>query len=376
MKTLYGNAKCVTTPITGVVTTKKRINPLGRDRYILVCHDADEARGAYAAKICCDKPNGIETNAVMVKSIAEFSDGDVVTIYPDGRILFNYEINSVHNALFLTGRCNHRCIMCPQPPVVEEKNMTPFNLRLISLLDKQTSEIGITGGEPTLIGDDLFLIIRKLKERLPDAAVSILTNGVRFADDAYAQKLANCNHRKLQIDIPIFSDIATEHNAIVGANTFYKTVQGLYNLALYRQQIGLRIVVHKQTYKRLPMLADYIYHNFPFVNQIAFMQMETIGFAEDNIEKLWIDPADYNDELSKAVNLLNMRGLKPFIYNAQLCVLPKHLREYAVQSISDWKDVYLNKCEGCSLRSKCGGFFSANRKYISRMISPIKSIGE
>ncbi len=241
------------------------------------------------------------------------------------------------------------------------------------MFDKSTKEVGITGGEPTLIGDDLFKLINAIKHKLPNSGISILTNGVRFADEEYAKKLANCNHKNLQIDVPVFSDIATEHNEIVGANTFYKTVQGLYNLALYKQQIGIRIVIHKLTYKRLPQLAEYIYHNFPFVCQVAFMQMETIGYAEDNISKLWIDPADYNEELSKAIEILDMRGLNPYIYNAQLCVLPEHLRKFAVQSISDWKDIYLDKCEGCTLKGQCGGFFSANRNYISKKIAPVNN---
>lgn len=96
-------------------------------------------------------------------------------------------------------------------------------------------------------------------------------------------KLAKCRHQDLQIDIPLFSDIADEHNRIVGAKTFYKTVQGLYNLALFRQRIGLRIVVHKQTYKRLPQFADFIYHNFLFVAQVVFMQMETTGLAKKTL---------------------------------------------------------------------------------------------
>ena len=233
-------------------------------------------------------------------------------------------------------------------------------------------EIGITGGEPTLIGDNLFKLIKHIKKELPRTAISILSNGVKFADNEFALKLALCKHPDLQIDIPIFSDIAAEHNKIVGANTFYKTVQGLYNLALYKQQIGIRIVIHKLTYKRLPQLAEYIYHNFPFVCQVAFMQMETIGYAEENIAKRWIDPADYNEELSRAVDILEMRGLNPYIYNAQLCVLPENLRRFAVQSISDWKDIYLDQCDGCSLKGQCGGFFSANRKYISKKIAPIK----
>ena len=266
-----------------------------------------------------------------------------------------YEVKSNHNAIMATERCNHRCIMCPQPPILQEKDKTPFNLKLISLFDKNTQEIGITGGEPTLIGDNLFVLINHIKKELPHTAISILSNGVKFADKEYAMKLAKCRHHDLQIDIPLFSDIAEEHNRIVGAKTFYKTVQGLYNLALFHQRIGIRIVVHKQTYKRLPQFADYIYHNFPFVAQVAFMQMETTGLAKENIDQLWIDPYDYNIELREAVLLLADRGMKPYIYNAQLCVLPEDIRCYAQQSISDWKDIYIPECDGCVLRGQCAG---------------------
>jgi His-Xaa-Ser system radical SAM maturase HxsC len=262
--------------------------------------------------------------------------------------------------------------MCPQPPILQEKDITPFNLQLISLFDKNTQEIGITGGEPTLIGDNLFVLIKHIQKELPKTAISILSNGVKFADKEFAMKLAQCKHFDLQIDIPLFSDIAEEHNKIVGANTFYKTVQGLYNLALFRQKIGLRIVVHKQTYKRLPQFADFVYHNFPFVSQVAFMQMETIGLAKENIDELWIDPYDYNEQLREAVLLLADRGMKPYIYNAQLCVLPEDIRRYAQQSISAWKDIYLPECEGCTLRGQCAGFFASNREMHSKYIKKIE----
>lgn len=370
MKTVIGKS-ALEAPITGVITTSDR-NIFSRKNYILVAENKDGCPTGYLAcitNISTDKP---KQKVVIVPELAEFENGDVVTIYPNGRIIFNYEISSDHNAIFATGRCNHRCIMCPQPPVTQEESLTDYNLKLISLFDKSTKEVGITGGEPTLIGDDLFLLINKIKSKLPCSGICILTNGVKFSDESYARKLANCNHPNLQIDVPIFSDIASEHNEIVGANTFYKTIEGLYNLALYKQHIGIRIVIHKLTYRRLPQLAEYIYHNFPFVSQVAFMQMETIGYAEDNISKLWIDPADYNIELEEAINILDMRGLNPYIYNAQLCVLPEKLRPFAVQSISDWKDIYLDKCSDCNLKGSCAGFFSANRNYISRKIVPVK----
>ena len=262
--------------------------------------------------------------------------------------------------------------MCPQPPVMKDDNRTAFNLRLISLMDKNTKEIGITGGEPTLIGNDLFIIIKALKKQLPCTSVSVLSNGVRFADKEYAMKYALCNHPDIQIDIPIFSDIPEIHNKIVGANTFYKTVQGLYNLSLFNQRIGLRIVVHKMNYRRLPQMADYIYHNFPFVVQVAFMQMETIGLADSNIKELWIDPYDYNAYLETAVLALRDRGMVPYIYNSQLCILPPKIHKFAVQSISDWKDVFLKECEECVLRTSCAGLFASNQNMHSKHIKAVK----
>ena len=333
----------------------------------------EETKSGYVATIsdCALKGNGA---SCIVESIDGFCEGDVVLINPNGEIIFLYEISSNHNAIFATERCNHRCVMCPQPPIVHEEDKTLLNLKLISLIDKNAREIGITGGEPTLIGEKLFDLVRQIQKYQPKAAISILSNGVRFADKEFAMKLAACKHHDLQVDVPIFSDIASDHNQIVGANTFYKTVEGLYNLALFRQKIGLRIVVHKMTYKRLPQLADFIYHNFPFVNQVAFLQMETIGLAEQNLKDLWIDPYDYNEELKQAVLILANRGIRTYVYNAQLCVLPKEIREFATNSISDWKDTFLQECEGCKLKDYCGGLFAANQKHYSEHLKPFEEI--
>lgn len=376
MKQIYGTAYNLSEDIVGRITFGN-CNPFARSNEILVSDNISKTAFGYSATITTHPiVSGNAKPYVLTDSIEDFHEGDVVVLNQKGEIIFVYEITSCHNAIMATERCNHRCIMCPQPPILQERDKTPFNLKLISLMDKDTQEIGITGGEPTLIGDNLFVLIRQIQKELPKAAISILSNGVKFSDKEYAMKLAKCRHQDLQIDIPLFSDIAEEHNRIVGAKTFYKTVQGLYNLALFHQRIGLRIVVHKQTYKRLPQFADFVYHNFPFVAQVAFMQMETTGLAKENFDNLWIDPYDYNEQLREAVLLLADRGMKPYIYNAQLCVLPEDIRCYAQQSISDWKDIYIPECEGCALKGQCAGFFESNRQAHSTHIRKIECISD
>ena len=375
MKKLQGKSFNIDRDILGKITlTGKTI--FQRSNYILVKKNVTKLDMGYLATITENDTDIQKRSTILLKDLeySEFQEGDVVLINQHGEVVFLYEIMSNHNAIMTTERCNHRCIMCPQPPISQENDKTDFNLKLLSLFDKNTKEIGITGGEPTLIGDKLFTLIKYIQKSTPGAAISLLSNGVKYADKEYAMKLAMCKHSDLQIDVPIFSDIADEHNKIVGANTFYKTIQGIYNLALFHQRIGLRIVVHRLTYKRLPQLADFIYHNFPFVSQVAFMEMETTGLAGKNIQDLWIDPFNYRDQLREAVLFLSNRGVNTYIYNAQLCVLPEDIRPFAQQSISDWKDIYLQECNGCKLKGQCGGFFESNRKYHSSHICNVESI--
>jgi His-Xaa-Ser system radical SAM maturase HxsC len=363
MKQFKGQPKNINGEILGKITFKNAGLFSSKKDLVFVAKNTANFLKGYLAVLTDIKNAKTEQSAVFgIQNLSELNEGDVVVIDTDGNISVLYEICSTHNAIMATGRCNHRCIMCPQPPVLQETDKTEFNLKLLSLFDKSTEDIGITGGEPTLMGDNLFVLIEYIKKHLPKSSISLLSNGVKFADYEYTCKLALILHSDLQIDVPIFSDIDTEHNRIVGAKTFYKTIEGLYNLAKFRQKIGLRIVVHKQTYKRLPQLAEFIYRNFPFVFHVAFMQMETTGLAEQNIDELWIDPYDYRAELEEAVLNLARRNMRVSVYNSQLCILPESIRDYAKQSISDWKNIYLPECTGCELKNECAGFFASAEK--------------
>jgi His-Xaa-Ser system radical SAM maturase HxsC len=264
--------------------------------------------------------------------------------------------------------------MCPQPRKKDKESKTPFNLKLISLMDKSTKLLGITGGEPTLIGEELFEVIEACKRYIPEAQIDILSNGMKFDDFEYVKAMVLLQHPNLVFAIPLYADTDNEHNDIIQAQGFYKTIQGIYNLALFNQRIEIRIVIHKTNYKRLPQLAEFIYHNFPFVYHIAFMGMETVGLAERNIELVWIDPHDYVPQLEKAVLYLYQRDMNVSIYNLQLCILPKELRAFSVKSISLWKNIYLDECATCDLKDTCGGFFASSRNRHSAYIQPFNNM--
>ena len=116
-------------------------NILNRSAYILVTNEQNTPKGYKAIISAHDFSDKISTPCIKVDNISDFKEGDVINISPNGEVCFLYEINSASNAIFTTARCNHRCIMCPQPPVQQERDRTDFNLNLIKLFDKNTQEL-------------------------------------------------------------------------------------------------------------------------------------------------------------------------------------------------------------------------------------------
>lgn len=308
-----------------------------------------------------------------ITKINELKDGDVVQLIPEGRINILYESESVHNVLFVTEQCNCSCLMCPQYTAKNKSDHTDEILALIRLIPKRLRTLGITGGEPTLLGDNLFRIIKSCKKNLPKTALLLLSNGIRFADFDFTKAFMTVGHPDIQIGIPLYADTDTEHNYIVQTNGFYKTLKGLQNLALFKQGIEIRIVITALNYRRLPKLAEFIYRNLPFVIHVAFMGLETQGLAQKNIDQVWIDPYEYQNYLSEAIEFLSLREINVSIYNHQLCVLPESLWPYSKKSISTWKNIYLPECKQCLKKDLCGGFFASSKEIHSKHIQPLRS---
>jgi hypothetical protein len=118
-------------------------------------------------------------------------------------------------------------------------------------------------------------------------------------------------------------------------------------------------------------LAAFIARNLPFVAQVALMGLEMTGLARPNAPLVWADPADYQHELGEAAGILTTAGIVTRIYNHQLCVLDPSLWPYAVRSISDWKNDYLDICRSCSVRDTCGGVFTTSGNRLSQHLRPV-----
>jgi His-Xaa-Ser system radical SAM maturase HxsC len=320
-------------------------------------------------------PSNVKT-MVLPDEFSYLADGDVLRLWPESnKVRVLYRRNSFHNHFLLTERCNHYCLMCSQPPKDNDDSWIVDDvLAAIPLIDPSTQEIGLTGGEPTLLGDDFFRILRAMKSYLPHTAIHILSNGRPFAAPAFAKRYADIRHFDMMVGIPIYSDVSTIHDYVVqSVGAFDETIRGILNLKRYEQKVEIRIVLHRHTYARLPQLAEFLARNLTFVDHIALMGLEITGFTRANLDSLWIDPIDYQQELHRAVSFLADSRMHVSIYNHQLCVLDKRLWPFSRKSISDWKNEYMPECEGCQKKENCGGFFASAKIRYSDHIQPLSS---
>jgi His-Xaa-Ser system radical SAM maturase HxsC len=305
------------------------------------------------------------------REFSYLADGDVVRIEPQNRAIHVlYRRSSHSNSLLVTERCNNYCVMCSQPPRDRDDSwMVDDLLQAIPLMSPETSEIGITGGEPSLLGARLVDLIRELGRCLPATAVHVLSNGRGFAADPLAKAIAQLRHPDLMLGIPLYADVPEHHDYVVQARgAFDDTIRGILNLKRHGVRVELRFVMHAETYEGLPAFARFVARNLLFVDHVALMGLELMGFARSNLDALWIDPVDYQSELREAVETLDRAGLRVSIYNTPLCVLAPALRRFARASISDWKNMYVEECDGCGIRSQCGGLFASSSLRRSRGI--------
>lgn len=299
---------------------------------------------------------------MLPEELHHLSNGDFISVNPSTqftRVLYRAE--SKQNSILLTEQCNHYCLMCSQPPKrVDDSWLLDETRQLIKMLPNSTPELGFTGGEPTLYGQDFIDLMSLIKNYLPSTSIHILTNGRAFNDINFARAYANIGHQDMMLGIPIYSDDPVRHDYVVQAKgAFDETIRGILNLKSLNQKVEIRIVLHKQTIDRLTNLCEFIARNLLFVDHVALMGLEMIGFTRANIDKLWVDPYEYRDTLSAATLLLKSYGINVSIYNHQRCLINDDVVFANRKSISDWKNEYVPECNGCLKVAECGGFFTS-----------------
>lgn len=287
--------------------------------------------------------------------------GDVLIPEPlNSRVTVSYRQSDLHHSLFLTNRCNSNCLMCSQPPTKHDDGwLVDEALDIIRHISVSPSTLGLSGGEPLLLGVRLREILEAVQSQHPTTRIDVLTNGRLLSDSRVATEVLTGLSARVQWLVPLYGHTDLLHDFVVQApGAFEQTIEGILVLQEHSQPIQLRIVLVEPVLEYLEGLCGFVGRNLPFVHEVALIACEPIGFALANRELCEVDLVEWHDMLRASSRALRRYGVRHIFMNSPLCALPQDLWPFAHRSISDWKQVYADECDRCLVKDRCSGLFA------------------
>lgn len=304
----------------------------------------------------------------------ECNDCDVLEINENHVVQKRYAKIDGDCTIYTSAQCNSNCVMCPiseEQRRKEELEQTDHLLELINYLPPDIEHVTITGGEPFLLKEDLFEILTRLRERVPNAQVLLLTNGRAFADKYYARQFVEKKPQMCTAGIPIHGSNEEKHDAITQARgSFRQTILGIKHLIQLGDEVEVRIVVSKLNQGDISSIAKMIISKIPGIATVKIMGLEMLGNAALNCKDVWIDYNCAMGASEEAVDLLLSHGIDVELYNFPLCAVKRKYWGLYRKSIDPYKIRYLAACDRCNERKNCGGFFLGTIRMV-RDIDPI-----
>lgn len=235
----------------------------------------------------------------------ELNNFDVIEVFPDGMVNQYYNDSSSENVFFITEKCNSNCIMCPSPDSSRMRGGISSAGNLIDIADyipEDAKHFTITGGEPFMLGRDIFDFLKFLKEKFERTEFQILTNGRIFAVDEYCDQLKENTPMNTVLGIPVHASNAVLHDKITRADgSFNQTICGIRKLLDRGMKIEIRIVVNALNADDLENLAELICTDLSDISHVSIMGMEMTGNAWVNRDKVWIPYSNAFKYIRRAV---------------------------------------------------------------------------
>jgi len=310
-----------------------------------------------------------------MKQLLEMNNYDVCEVWPDGRIFRCYDVCSIDNYFFVTGKCNSNCIMCPSADYSRKNGNVADIPKLIDIakhIPSNAVHLTITGGEPFVAGEELFTFIEYLKEKFVKTEFLFLTNGRIFAVDSFVKSFSKNIPDNSILGIPVHGSCREIHDAITQTKgSFDQTISGIKKLLEEKIRVELRIVVSAINKDDISNIARLIVNEIPKVSYISIMAMEMTGSAFVNRDKVWIPYSEAFLAVREAVNILLNYGIDVKLYNFPLCSVKKEYWTLCEKSISPDKVRYSRKCRECTEKYSCGGVFNGTMVLAEEGLKPI-----
>ncbi len=285
--------------------------------------------------------------------------------------------------------CNNNCLHCAvdseknRSKIITNQNIDKF---IDSLKNEGDFELEISGGEPTCKKEFLYYI-EKIVQKYPKTRYIVLSNGRNFSNKWLAEKLAELN--PFSVLIPLHADTAEIHDQISQASgSFEETLQGIENLYECGVRVGLKTVIHKINYKRMPQLIELVSRRFPNCPGITINGLDMQGKALENEKLVGIRIRETIHYIEAAIDAAKNSGIRITAYSIPPCLMREKYRKYIGlkhrsnvitktpnSNMLKMKLMYgtVEKCKECIYYKTCTGtWYSYFDHYGTDEIKPIR----
>lgn len=317
----------------------------------------------------------LSCNILDVQKIKEYHNYDVFEIWDNGVFVRKFEDQSNDNYFFITGKCNSNCIMCPSSEYSRRHSETSDLADLLELarhIPSDVRHLTITGGEPFLMGDQIFPFLHYLKDKFTETEFLFLTNGRIFAIEKYFQQFCTSIPCNSIVAIPVHGSCPEIHDSITRtAGSFQQTKIGIKHLLKKNIPVEIRLVVSKMNVHDFYNIAQFIIKEFKGIEYVSVIAMEMTGTARINLDKVWISYRESFSRISSAVRMLIENGIDVKLYNFPLCTVDKPFWTLCKKSISDDKVRFAEECDSCKYKKACSGVFTGTLQLERDELRPI-----
>ena len=307
--------------------------------------------------------------------LSRLCDYDIVEISDTGILYRAFANREADSTVFLGGRCNSNCIMCPAGDAERRKGFTYSRetlLKYIDYLPLDLEYIVITGGEPTMQTGLFLEALERIRQKFPYTQVLLLTNGRSLSDKWLFEQICMRKPDNFRIAIPVHSASPELHDYVTRAlGSFEQTMLGLQRLMNSDIKVEIRIVVTKTNCKDLVNIAKLIAARFHRVFCVNFVGLEPRGNCARNFKDVYIDHRESFLHSKPAIEYLIRHGYDVGLYNYPLCSVDRPFWPLAAKSISGYKNVYHPDCDTCAVKQICGGFFTAAMRIAKPEVYPV-----
>jgi Fe-coproporphyrin III synthase len=190
--------------------------------------------------------------------------------------------------LYLTERCNSRCVTCDYwRHGRDDMNLAAVRRLLPSLGQLQTQMVLLSGGEP-LLNPEWAAIARLLREN--SLKVWLLTSGLALAKHSRrAVELFDA------ITVSLDGTDPATYAAIRGLDAFHKVCGGILAAAGHGTPPGIRVTLQRRNFRQLPAFVDLAKELG--ARQISFLAVDVanphaFGRTDDFVSDLALRPED------------------------------------------------------------------------------------